>query len=98
MYQLVHVNFKPTRTNLTAGRPAIAKGVGCERAYCPIPRYARPLTIAQPGSSARGVGFVLALAVFEPVEVRRVRRARHVLAGHSDEGTGEIGRARRRRF
>src|SRR6185436_7940478 len=37
---------------------------------------------------------VVALAVLEVVEIRGVRRARHVLAGHADEGTGKVGIAR----
>src|SRR6185295_9459855 len=41
---------------------------------------------------------IVALAILEPVEVRRQRRPRHVLARHADERAGEVGRAGRRGF
>src|SRR6185295_8684694 len=44
------------------------------------------------------IGVELALAVFEPVEVRGLRRARHVLAGHAHERAREVGQARGRRL
>src|SRR5688572_19040301 len=50
------------------------------------------------GGAGKRIRPIASLLVSEEVEVSRAGSAGHVLAGHADEGAGEIRRPRRSRF